>query len=109
MINIPNINATNVRFKVEPTNNIFYDINNADITITKSAYVVDKLGDVNDGNYGAGQLTLREAVILANAASGSQTIAFSPSVFNTSTAPAPSCSPAQNCRLPTPLRSMAPV
>jgi CSLREA domain-containing protein len=48
-----------------------------------TTYVVDKLGDVDDGNYGPGQLTLREAVKLANEVSvlATDTITFDSGVF----------------------------
>ena len=39
-------------------------------------FTVDALGDVDDGNYGAGELTLREAVNLANADPDADTITF---------------------------------
>ncbi len=42
--------------------------------------VVDNLGDVDDGNYAAGQLTLREAVNLANSIAGIDKITFAPSL-----------------------------
>ncbi|MBX3401625.1 MAG: VCBS repeat-containing protein, partial [Gemmataceae bacterium] len=38
--------------------------------------VVDNAGDADDGNVAAGQLTLREAIALANARSGADTITF---------------------------------
>src|SRR5205085_9386087 len=42
----------------------------------------DNAGDAADGNYGPGQLTFREAVGLANSATGgADTITFSPAVF----------------------------
>ena len=41
-----------------------------------ATYVVDKLGDVDDGNYGAGELTLREALFLANRDASADTIRF---------------------------------
>src|SRR5262249_22677008 len=42
-------------------------------------YVVDTVGDLDDGNYGTGQLTLREAINLANSktAANRDTIVFS--------------------------------
>jgi hypothetical protein len=42
--------------------------------------IVDALGDVSDGNFGPGQLTLREAVELANAIPGADTITFAESM-----------------------------
>ena len=48
-------------------------------------YVVDSIGDTVDGNYGPGQVTLREAVQLANVFSTTfDTITFDPIVFSTS-------------------------
>src|SRR5262249_6208636 len=44
---------------------------------------VDNTGDVDDGNFGPGQLTLREAINLANALPDHNTITFSPAVFGT--------------------------
>ncbi len=43
---------------------------------TPTLFTVDALGDVNDGNFGAGQQTLREAVDRANANNGPDQIAF---------------------------------
>jgi subtilisin-like proprotein convertase family protein len=46
-------------------------------------FVVDALGDVDDGNYGPGQQTLREAINRANNNSGHHdTITFSPALFS---------------------------
>ncbi|MCA9000194.1 MAG: VCBS repeat-containing protein, partial [Planctomycetaceae bacterium] len=45
-----------------------------------TTYVVDNTGDANDGNFSAGQLTFREAVVLANNNSGPDVIQFSPSI-----------------------------
>ncbi|MBK7405556.1 MAG: right-handed parallel beta-helix repeat-containing protein [Phycisphaerales bacterium] len=42
-----------------------------------SAYVVDNLSDVVDGNYGSGQTSLREAIELANGNAGADSISFS--------------------------------
>jgi len=42
--------------------------------------VVDTNTDIDDGNYGAGQLSLREAIALANARPGSDTITFAGSM-----------------------------
>ncbi len=44
--------------------------------------VVDTLVDENDVNYGAGDLSLREAILLANGSVGADTITFSPSLTN---------------------------
>lgn len=46
-------------------------------------YVVDALGDVDNGNYLAGDFTIREAVSLANSNPGPDTITFHPSPFAT--------------------------
>ncbi|MBX7105463.1 MAG: hypothetical protein K1X57_15365 [Gemmataceae bacterium] len=46
-------------------------------------YVVDSLGNLQDGQYGPGQLTFAEAIALSNASKGlSDTITFSPAVFS---------------------------
>src|SRR5262249_9738603 len=45
--------------------------------------VVDSTADEDDGNYTAGDLTLREALALANAYPGADTISFAPAVFGT--------------------------
>ena len=45
-------------------------------------FIVDSISDTIDGNDGAGQLTLREALNLANANPGNDTVQFSTSVFN---------------------------
>ena len=44
--------------------------------------IISALGDVVDGNYAAGQLTLREAVLLANSGAGADTITFDASLNN---------------------------
>jgi predicted outer membrane repeat protein len=44
--------------------------------------VVDTLVDENDLNYGPGDLSLREAIALANGSAGSNTITFAPSLAN---------------------------
>lgn len=50
---------------------------------TVGNYVVDSLADTVDGDYGPGQLTLREAVQLANIWTNSlDTISFSPTLFS---------------------------
>lgn len=41
-----------------------------------NAFVVDNNGDLDDGNYSIGNLTLREAIKLANEYGGNKTIAF---------------------------------
>ncbi|MBK7405695.1 MAG: LEPR-XLL domain-containing protein [Phycisphaerales bacterium] len=43
-----------------------------------SAFLVDNAADSVDGNYGLGQMALREAIILANANPGADSITFSP-------------------------------
>jgi len=43
--------------------------------------IVDTTIDERDGNYSAGDLSLREAVALANGSSGADTITFDPTVF----------------------------
>lgn len=45
--------------------------------------VVDNTGDISDGNFAAGQLTLREAIERANQLANASTISFAPSVFGT--------------------------
>jgi len=45
--------------------------------------IVDTISDVVDGDYSPGQLSLREAVLLANAFSELDTITFDPIVFGT--------------------------
>ncbi|MFL5330563.1 MAG: choice-of-anchor Q domain-containing protein [Gemmataceae bacterium] len=41
-----------------------------------TVFTVDNTGDITDGNYGMGQLSLREAIGLANSNSGVNTISF---------------------------------
>ena len=45
-------------------------------------FIVDAFGDVDDGNESAGNLTLREAVRMANTTAGADTIAFDTTVFS---------------------------
>jgi hypothetical protein len=58
-----------------------------DVIITRvtppptTSLVVDNTGDDNDGNYGSGQHTLREAIHLANLQSDQSTISFDATVF----------------------------
>ncbi|MCE9563551.1 MAG: IPT/TIG domain-containing protein, partial [Planctomycetes bacterium] len=47
--------------------------------------VVDTLVDVNDGDYSPGNLSLREAIALANATPGADTITFKPGLTGTIT------------------------
>ncbi len=46
------------------------------INTLPNAFVVDNNGDIDDGNYTVGNLTLREAIKLANEYGGNKTIAF---------------------------------
>ena len=48
--------------------------------------VVDTIADESDGNYSAGDLSLREALGLANGSIGNNTITFAPSLTSTQTA-----------------------
>ena len=48
----------------------------------RSRLIVDAFGDLDDGNESAGNLTLREAVRLANTSPGHDTIAFDENVFS---------------------------
>jgi hypothetical protein len=52
-------------------------------TVSGLSLVVDTTADENDGNYGPGDLSLREAVGLANGSIGPDTITFDPTVFAT--------------------------
>ena len=45
-----------------------------------AVYTVDNIGDTDDGDYTAGQFTLREAMKLSNLSSPTDTIAFSPTI-----------------------------
>ncbi|MBX9582470.1 MAG: right-handed parallel beta-helix repeat-containing protein [Gemmataceae bacterium] len=45
------------------------------------ALVVDTFADESDGNYGPGELSLREAIDRTNANPGADTVAFDPAVF----------------------------
>lgn len=57
------------------------DIGAYESEATTLSIVVDSLGDDNDGNYGAGQLSLREAILQSNANTGFvDTITFSSSL-----------------------------
>src|SRR5262249_6304740 len=51
--------------------------------IVESTLVVSTTDDVDDGNYTAGNLSLREAVALADSASRPETIMFDPDKFRT--------------------------
>ncbi len=51
-----------------------------DRTTPVTNFVVDHLGDVNDGNFGPGQLTLREALEQADVLADSSLITFSPAL-----------------------------
>jgi Leucine-rich repeat (LRR) protein len=46
------------------------------VQVTPNTFVVDNNGDIDDGNYGTGNFTLREAIRLANEAGGNKTINF---------------------------------
>ncbi|MCA9070391.1 MAG: hypothetical protein KDA84_15775, partial [Planctomycetaceae bacterium] len=48
-----------------------------------TAYLVDNLSDVSDGNFDAGELSLREAIEQSNANDGADTISFDATVFAT--------------------------
>src|SRR5205814_118196 len=47
-------------------------------------FTVDITADESDGNYAAGDLSLREAILLANLDAGANTIQFDPSLFTSS-------------------------
>lgn len=49
--------------------------------IQADSLIVDNSGDSVDGNYSAGQFTLREAISLANSRTGTDSISFSPSLW----------------------------
>ena len=49
-------------------------------TVPSLNLVVDTLVDESDGNYSAGDLSLREAIGLANGSVGANTITFAPSL-----------------------------
>ncbi len=72
------------RFRIGGKNNDNNSHIDGTLTISNIKFydsiVVDNLGDVDDGNYAAGQLTLREAVNLANSISGADKITFAPSL-----------------------------
>jgi hypothetical protein len=53
------------------------------LTVAGIPLVVSTTTDVSNGNYAPGDLSLREAVALANATSGPDTITFDPAVFGT--------------------------
>ena len=50
-------------------------------TVAGLSLIVDTNQDENDGNYSAGDLSLREAIGLANGSIGTNTITFAPSLF----------------------------
>ena len=72
------------RFRIGGKNNDSNSHIDGTLTISNIKFydsiVVDNVGDVDDGNYAAGQLTLREAVNLANSISGADKITFAPSL-----------------------------
>ena len=56
---------------------VSYANNNVTLTAAPTGpFVVDNSGDVDDGNFAASQLTLREAINLANATPGADAITF---------------------------------
>ncbi len=72
------------RFRIGGKNNDNNSHIDGTLTISNIKFydsiVVDNTGDVDDGNYAVGQLTLREAVNLANSISGADIITFAPSL-----------------------------
>src|SRR5205085_10455314 len=76
---VPNVATTQARFRIEASNNIFYDINNANlvITATPTSTLVTNANDSGNGS-------LRSAVNAANVViGGTQDITFEPSFFAT--------------------------
>jgi fibronectin-binding autotransporter adhesin len=57
-----------------------------DIGAVEVGLVVDTTADVDDGDYSAGNLSLREAIDLANRRAGAQTITFDGTIFPAGTA-----------------------
>lgn len=89
-----NANPTVDALNVGQTLHDSFNITSADGTITpisitingaNEAYVVDNTSDVADGNYSAGQLTLREAIQLANANPSPSTISFASGITSVNT------------------------
>ena len=78
------IAGQSVRFRIGGKNNDSDSHIDGTLTISNIKFydsiVVDNTGDVDDGNYGPGQLTLREAVNLANSIAGIDKITFAPSL-----------------------------
>src|SRR5262249_7221006 len=52
-------------------------------TTTPASFVVDSALDENDGDFSPGDFSLREAIGLANATTGADTITFDPTAFAT--------------------------
>ena len=63
--------------------NTTVDIGAYEVQSFSNSRVVDTTADEDDGDYSAGDLSLREAIRLSNGAAGADTITFSPSVFGT--------------------------
>lgn len=72
------------RFRIGGKNNDSDSHIDGTLTISNIKFydsiVVDDMGDVDDGNYGLGQVTLREAVNLANSIAGIDKITFAPNL-----------------------------
>lgn len=59
------------------------DIGAFEKTVLAGPYVVNTISDIVDANFGPGQLSLREAILLSNDHDGADAIAFSSTVFAT--------------------------
>ncbi|MFK5970718.1 MAG: choice-of-anchor Q domain-containing protein [Candidatus Marithrix sp.] len=70
-------NTSGTRTFTYKVNDGLDDSNIATVTISVTSLVVDNINDTEDGDYGSGQNTLREAI--ANASAG-DTITFNPSI-----------------------------
>jgi hypothetical protein len=78
-VTFPSVSSSTCRIRIQPTANIFFDVSDADFTITDFTLGDTKVTNTND----AGPGSFRQAVINANFTPGADTITFDPTVFAT--------------------------